>query len=178
MPLVSGAAVAAMTLGWPIAASQAGKVYLRRGFRFTVLVGSGIATLGAVGLAAVGPWPSPWSVAAVTFVMGFGLGWTAAPSLIAAQNSVPWTERGVVTGLNVFARSAGAAVGVALFGAISNNLVAAGAGEQDYATIVRASTAVFIAAAVAAALTWFAGWGMPRGGVDAAVYNQPEAMLE
>jgi len=177
-PLVSGAAVAAMTLGWPVAASQAGKLYLRYGFRFTVLVGSGIATLGAIGLAAIGPWPNPWSVGAVTFVLGFGLGWTAAPSLIAAQNSVPWTERGVVTGLNVFARSAGAAVGVAVFGAIANNLVAAGAGEQDYSTIVRASTAVFIAAAVAALLTWIAAWRMPRGGVDAAVYNQPEAMLE
>ena len=178
VPLVSGAAVAAMTLGWPLAASQAGRVYLRHGFRFTVLLGSGIATLGAIGLAAVGPWPNPWSIAVVTFVMGFGMGWTAAPSLIAAQNSVPWSERGVVTGVNMFARSAGSAVGVAVFGAIANNLIAAGAGEHDYATIVHASTAVFIAAAVAAALTWLAGWRMPPGGVDAPVYNQPDAMLE
>jgi len=34
-PIVAGAAVAALTLGWPLAASIAGRVYLRRGFRTT-----------------------------------------------------------------------------------------------------------------------------------------------
>ena len=171
VPLVSGVAVAALTLGWPLAESLAGRVYLRFGFRVTVLLGSGIATLGAIALALSGPWPNPVTVAVVAFVVGFGLGWTAAPSLIAAQASVDWGERGVVTGINVFARSAGSAVGVAIFGAIANNVISAGAGEHDYATIVSASTWVFIAAAVVAGLMWLAGLGMPRGSVDAPAYS-------
>ncbi|MGV8908426.1 MAG: MFS transporter [Propionicimonas sp.] len=173
-PLVSGIAVAALTLGWPLAASTAGHMYMRWGFRVTILIGSAIALLGTIALAATGAWPNPYTVAAVAFVIGFGLGWTAAPTLIAAQASVDWDERGVVTGVNVFARSAGSAVGVAIFGAIANNVIAAGAGEHDYATIVAASTWVFVAVAVLAALMCLASLRMPRGAVDSAAF-QPAA---
>ena len=38
--LVAGFALAALTLGWPIAASLAGRIYLRIGFRSTALIGS------------------------------------------------------------------------------------------------------------------------------------------
>ncbi|WP_298129402.1 MFS transporter [Micropruina sp.] len=176
VPLVSGAAVAALTLGWPLAASIAGRMYLTRGYRSTVLWGSMIAVVGCLGLAVSGPWPNPWTVAAASFVAGFGLGWIAAPSLIAAQASVDWDERGVVTGINVFARSAGSAVGVAIFGAIATNVIAAGHGEQDYATIVSASTWVFVAVAVVALGTLLAALTMPRGSVDSPAYSSAPAM--
>lgn len=175
VPLISGAAVAALTLGWPLAASVSGRMYLRHGYRTTVLWGSVVALLGTVGLAASGPWPNPWTVAAASFVTGFGLGWIAAPALISAQSSVDWSERGVVTGVNVFARSAGSAVGVAIFGAIATNVIAAGAGEHDYATIVAASTWVFVAVAVAAALTLLAAFTMPRGSVESDAYGAASA---
>jgi MFS family permease len=178
LPLVSGAAVAALTLGWPLAASNAGRLYMRYGFRTTVITGSSIALAGTVLLAATARWPHPVTVAAVAFVVGFGLGWTAAPSLIAAQASVGWDERGVVTGVNVFARSAGSAVGVAVFGAIANNVITAGRGESDYGTIVTASTWVFVAVAVTALLMWGAGFRMPRGTVDSPAYQPAEAVLD
>jgi len=175
LPLVSGAAVAALTLGWPLAASNAGRVYMRHGFRFTAVVGATVAVAGSVALAAVGPWPNPVAVAAACFVIGFGLGWVAAPSMIAAQASVDWNERGVVTGIIVFARTVGSAVGVAVFGAIANNLIAAGAGEHDYATIVTASTWVFVAVAVTAVLTLVVSRGLPKGPVDAPAYTARSA---
>ena len=161
-PLVSGLAVAAFTLGWPLAASNSGRLYLSRGFRTTAVLGSLIAVGGSIVLAALGEWPSVVTVAAVTFVIGFGLGWTAAPTTIAAQSSVGWEERGVVTGVNVFARSAGSAVGVAIFGAIANNVIASGAGEHDYDTIVSATTWVFVAVAVTAVLMLLAAVAMPK----------------
>ena len=170
VPLISGVAVAALTLGWPLSASMAGRLYLRFGYRTTVLTGSAIAVVGCVALAVSGPYPNPWTVGAVSFVIGFGLGWTAAPSLIAAQASVDWSERGVVTGINVFARSAGSAIGVAVFGAIATNVIAAGRGEHDYATIVTASTWVFAAVALTAALMLLAALRLPRGGVDSTAY--------
>lgn len=176
-PLVSGVAVAALTLGWPLSSSLSGRIYLAHGYRTTVVRGCLIALVGAVGLAVSGPWPNPWTVAVVSFVTGFGLGWVAAPSLIAAQASVDWDERGVVTGINVFARSAGSAVGVAVFGAIATNVIAAGHGEHDYATIVAAGTWVFVAVAVAGAATLLAALTMPRGAVDSTAYS-PAAVIE
>jgi EmrB/QacA subfamily drug resistance transporter len=169
-PLVSGAAVAALTLGWPLAASRAGRVYMRTGFRRTCVLGATIAVAGAIALAGFGHWPHPITVGVACFVIGFGLGWTAAPSLIAAQASVDWNERGVVTGVIVFARTVGSAVGVAIFGAIANSLIAAGAGEHDYQTIVNASTWVFVAVGVTAVLTLMASRALPRGAVDSAAY--------
>lgn len=174
VPLISGVAVAALTLGWPLAAAQAGRMYLRFGYRTTVLSGAAIAVLGSVALAVSGPFPSPWTVGVVSFVVGFGLGWTAAPSLIAAQASVGWNERAVVTGVNIFARQAGSAIGVASFGAIATNVIAAGRGERDYATIVAASTWVFVGVAVTSVLMLIASFWMPRGGVDAHAYRPAE----
>ena len=39
--LVAGFTLAGLTLGWPIAASLAGRLYLRLGFRSTALIGTG-----------------------------------------------------------------------------------------------------------------------------------------
>jgi MFS family permease len=161
-PLLSGLAVAALTLGWPLSAANAGRLYLRIGFRRTTLIGMSITTVAAIALAAVASWPNPFTVAAVAFLFGFGLGWSAAPTLIAAQASVGWGERGAVTGMNAFARSAGSAVGVAVFGAISNTVIAQGAGPDDPATIIHASVWVFIAVAITAVLTLIAAAFMPK----------------
>jgi hypothetical protein len=57
------------------------------------------------------------------------MGLTAAPTLIAAQSSVGWSERGVVTANNIFLRSLGSALGVAVFGAVANAVVGSGAVE-------------------------------------------------
>ena len=52
----------------------------------------------------------------------------------------------------------------------------AGRGEHDYATIVWASTWVFIAVAVTAVGTLLAGLGMPRGSVDSPAYSPAPVM--
>ncbi|UOQ58747.1 MFS transporter [Leucobacter allii] len=161
-PLVAGFAVAACSLGWPLAASTAGRIYLRWGFRRTALIGSAIATAGAVGLLAVVWRPDPVTIGLCAFGIGFGLGWTATPTLIAAQASVSWSSRGAVTGLNVFARTAGGALGVAIYGAISNTVLAAGRGETDPATVISATSWVFGGAAATAAIMLVAAAAMPR----------------
>ena len=74
-----------------------------------------------------------WRLAVACLVIGLGMGFIASPVLIAAQSSADWQTRGVVTGTNLFARSVGSAVGVAVFGAIANAAVAGrlGSGHQD-----------------------------------------------
>ena len=176
VPVVAGLAVAALTIGWPISASLSGRFYLRIGFRNTALLGMGVAVVGAVLLFLSAPHPSVASVAISCFIVGLGLGLVATPTLIAAQSSVPWNERGVVTGANLFARSIGSSVGVAIFGAIANSIIVASArGEHDPGTVEAAAGAVFLAVAIAAILTIIAGLAMPKGRVEDIEMARPAA---
>ncbi|MGF0318851.1 MDR family MFS transporter [Nocardia fluminea] len=118
--LVAGLVTGALTLGWPLAAARAGKVYLRFGFRTCAVLGSTVAALGAATTLLLDEHSALWQVAASCFVVGAGMGLVATPTLIAAQTSARWAERGVVTSATMFARSLGSAVGVAVFGAIVN----------------------------------------------------------
>jgi EmrB/QacA subfamily drug resistance transporter len=157
-PVVAGLAVGALTLGWPVSASQAGRVYTRVGFRTTSLIGAVISLGGCALLYPLNASSSVAQVAATCFVIGLGMGLTASPVLIAAQSSVGWSDRGVVTGTNLFCRSAGSAVGVAIFGAIANatigsNHPSAHADAAARAALTVATHHVFLGViAVAAAL--------------------------
>ena len=165
-PLIAGLALATLTIGWPIAAANSGRLYLRFGFRNTVLIGLAFILVGASALAASALTPTLWFVALSCFVIGLGMGLMVTPSLIAAQSSVEWDERGVVTGTNLFARSIGSAVGVAIFGAIANAIFLAAGTETDPGVVASASSAVFIAVLVAAVATVVAALLMPRKRVD------------
>ncbi|MBF6348114.1 MULTISPECIES: MDR family MFS transporter [Nocardia] len=121
--LVGGLTVGALTLGWPISASQSGRVYLRIGFRFTAVLGGVLATIGASATLFIDAGSSIGQIAATCFLIGLGMGLVASPTLIAAQTATSWNERGVVTSANMFARSIGSAVGVAVFGALVNSRV-------------------------------------------------------
>jgi EmrB/QacA subfamily drug resistance transporter len=154
--LTAGFALAAMTIGWPISASYAGRLYLSIGFRATMLVGAAFSTLGSVLLLTVDPASPVLQLAAACFVVGVGLGFVASPAVVAAQSSVGWDRRGVVTGVSMFSRSVGSAVGVAAFGAVANAAVAARIGathpnleELSAAILDPAIRRVFLGAAVA-----------------------------
>ncbi|MEV7548987.1 MDR family MFS transporter [Amycolatopsis sp. NPDC089917] len=122
--LVAGFALAALTVGWPISASLAGRIYMRIGFRDTALIGSGAVIAGAGLTVFLAAGSSIWLAAAAAFVLGLGLGLTSSPTLIAVQSTIGWERRGVVTATNMFSRSLGSAVGVAMFGAIANATLA------------------------------------------------------
>ena len=164
-PLVAGFALAALSLGWPLSASQAGRVYLRIGIPSTALIGAAVAILGAGLLLLLDESSSVLQVGGTSFVIGLGMGFVAAPTMIAAQSAVQWHERGVVTGTNMFFRSAGSAVGVAVFGAIVN----ASLGGSDVATddvapaaLTTAVHHVFLATAAVAVVMLVAVLLMPR----------------
>lgn len=163
--LVAGLTVGALTLGWPLAASQAGRVYLRLGFRNTALIGSSLAAVGAASMLLIDAQSPLWQVAASCFLIGSGMGLVATPTLIAAQTSAEWSERGVVTSANMFARSLGSAVGAAVFGAIVNARI----GDTDSPApevLAEAVHLVFIAVLVTTVLTVLACAMMPRRSGD------------
>jgi MFS family permease len=165
-PLVAGFALATLTIGWPVSASQAGRLYLRIGFRVTALIGSIFVVAGSALLLLLGRSSSVYQVGITCFVIGLGMGLTATPTLIAAQSTVEWHERGVVTGNNLFMRSLGSALGVAVFGAIANatlgNATALQAGHVAAAPLTTAVHHVFVAVVVLAVVMAVLVALMPR----------------
>lgn len=174
-PLTSGLTLALLTIGWPISASQAGRLYLRFGFRVTVLLGSVVVVGGTAALALTAGRPSVVAVGLTCFVVGLGLGLVAAPSLIAAQSSVGWGERAVVTGANMFARSMGSAVGVAVLGALVNGLMHGADAGADPVRFHGAVTAGFVGVAAVAVVTTIAALAMPRNRADVPVRGGAES---
>ena len=162
-PLVAGLALGALTIGWPIAAAVSGRFYLRIGFKNTGLIGISLVVLGTLTIVLFAFTPSIAIVAIGCFIVGLGMGLVASPTLIAAQSSVGWAERGVVTGTNLFARAIGSAIGVAIFGAIANSIFGpADATDLSPATVTAGSAAVFLAVLVAAVATVAATVALPR----------------
>jgi EmrB/QacA subfamily drug resistance transporter len=168
--LVAGFALAALTVGWPLSASVAGRIYLRIGFRSTALIGSFIGVIGTALLLLFSAESTVWQVGATCFVIGLGMGMVASPTLVAAQSTVDWQSRGVVTGTNMFARSMGSALGIAVFGAIANASLSTKlnghstgtASSVPAAALMPAMHEVFVGAAVVAVVLLIAVSLMPR----------------
>jgi EmrB/QacA subfamily drug resistance transporter len=123
--VLAGFAMAAMTVGWPIAATLAPRLYLRIDYRSTAAIGAFITLVGCLLFALFVQEDSGlWRVAFSSFVTGWGLGFTSVATVVAVQSVVGWNRRGVVTGSNMFIRTLGSAVGVAVFGGIANSVLA------------------------------------------------------
>ncbi|MBO0867681.1 MAG: MFS transporter [Micromonosporaceae bacterium] len=165
-PLIAGFTLATLTLGWPLTGSQSSRVYLRAGFRTTALIGAAVTIIGAVLTALLAghtvgrPADGVVEIAGACFLVGAGLGFVAAPTLIAAQSTVGWSERGVVTGTNMFGRSIGSAVGVAVFGAVANATLGHRTTHSP-TELTGATRHVFVGVAVFAALMAVAVFAMP-----------------
>jgi EmrB/QacA subfamily drug resistance transporter len=166
--LVGGLTLAAMTIGWPIAAATSGRFYLSIGFRRTVLMGALFVIAGAALLLPVDAGSPLWALALPCFVMGIGFGYVASPGVVVAQSSVDWANRGVATSTNMFSRSIGSAVGVAVFGAIVNSSLSGRAGSKvDLERLAAGALApaihpVFVCSALIALALLLSGGLMPR----------------
>jgi EmrB/QacA subfamily drug resistance transporter len=154
--VVAGLAMGAMTVGWPVAATLSPKVYLRIDYKRTALLGGVFALTGCLLFALFVDGSSVWRVAVASFVTGIGLGFSSVSTVVAAQSVVGWDRRGVVTGTNMFIRSLGSAVGVALFGSIVNSELHGGA------SLYHAIHVVFWALVVVAFLGLAAQLTMPE----------------
>lgn len=116
----SGAPLIALSLGWPIASAVAGRLMIRVGYRALVLPGSFITFLGALMFGFADPNTGIVYVMASMVLIGIGMGMISTPYLVALQNAVPWSRRGIVTSVGQFSRTIGGAIAVAGFGAILN----------------------------------------------------------
>jgi hypothetical protein len=116
---------------------------------------------------------SVYEVAAYCLLIGLGMGLTAPSTLVAAQASVGWGERGVVTANNIFLRSLGSALGIAAFGAVANATIGSAGVRPD--TLTAAAHRIFLGQVVIAALMIVVVAVMPRGDRPAEPDAEPDA---
>ena len=159
--VVAGFAMAAMTIGWPIAATLAPKVYLRIDFRPTALLGGSIVIFGCLLFVVfVQADSGVWRVGVASFVVGVGMGFASVATVVAVESTVGWGRRGVVTGTNMFIRTLGSAVGIAVFGSIANGRLEHR--RHTPVAIYHAVHGVFWALVVAAGLGVVGQFFLPR----------------
>ena len=123
--LHAGLALAPMSIGWPLAGAMSGKLAIRYGYRMTAVIGLTCDVVGVAMLVAAGEHTSYAVLSVFCLIIGTGLGLSTTPMLIAVQSSVVWTRRGIATATNMFVRSFGSVVGLAVMGAIINHATAA-----------------------------------------------------
>lgn len=124
-PLVAGLTVAIISVAWAAAATSSSAVYLRVGFRNSALLGGALSVVGAAIFLDLDQRSSLAAIIGACLVVGLGMGFAFTTVIVAVQSTAAWAQRGVVTGANMFTRSIGSAVGVAVFGSIANHVLIA-----------------------------------------------------
>lgn len=119
-PIVAGFVLAVMSIGWPVAASQANRLYMRIGFRDTALTGVAFLLAAAVVFFTLGPDAGIVHVTIASLLTGVGLGLLSNSMMVGVQSIVGWERRGVLTGAMMFTRTIGTALGAAVYGGVAN----------------------------------------------------------
>jgi len=119
-PVQAGLAILPIDLFWVAASFSSGRLILRWGYRLTVLLGMSVLAAATFAVSRLGADTPILVFALVAGPCGFGMGCVIAPLVIAVQNAVEWSQRGVATATNVFFRTIGGSVGMAVLGVVLN----------------------------------------------------------
>ena len=119
--LIAGFTLTMMSIGWPIASSLTGYIFLKISFRTTAMIGGCFLLFGSLFFILLDPSKGPIMAGIGSFVVGIGMGMTSTTFIVAIQNNVDWQTRGIATASNMFMRMVGSSLGVALLGGILNN---------------------------------------------------------
>jgi EmrB/QacA subfamily drug resistance transporter len=120
-PIVAGFTLTTMSIGWPIAATIAGRLLLKIGFRTTSIIGGVSLILGSIIFIMMTPASGPNWAAFASFLIGVGMGFTTTSFIVSIQSTVEWRQRGIATAANMFMRTLGSSIGAALLGGILNS---------------------------------------------------------
>ena len=139
---VSGLLLVPMTAGI-IVTIQGTAGFIARTGRYKVFTVAGVATILAaiVWMTQLTGDTSLWTIGAMVFTLGAGLGLIMQNVVLAAQNAVPATQLGVATSTNNYFREVGATLGVAVFGTLFTTRLAERLGTALSANAEQAVTA-------------------------------------
>jgi EmrB/QacA subfamily drug resistance transporter len=121
----SGLLMLPMTAGI-ILTIQSSAAFIQRTGRYKVFTVAGVAVITAamVWMTTLAGDTSLWTVGAMFFLLGAGLGLIMQNVVLAAQNSVPADQIGTATSTNNYFREVGATLGVAVFGTLFTSRLA------------------------------------------------------
>ncbi|MGE0594376.1 MAG: MDR family MFS transporter [Vicinamibacterales bacterium] len=169
----AGQVLTPLFLGWVVMSIVGARLTLGLGYRPVAIGGSILMTIGFAGLTRLTPSSARTTIFLWGSLIGSGMGCSMLSQLLAVQQAVPRSRLGIATSLNQFSRSVGAAIGVAVMGAIlSRGLagdvpideVAADAGLLGGAhapALAAALHTVFVACALASAAGLVAALMLP-----------------
>ncbi|HLQ70281.1 MAG TPA: MDR family MFS transporter [Bacillota bacterium] len=120
---IAGFTLTAMSIGWPLFSTLAGRLLLKIGYRNTSLIGGLFLLIGAIFFFLLSPEKGPLWAGTGSFFIGAGMGMTSTSFIVNIQNVVNWDMRGIATASNMFMRSLGSALGAALLGGMLNNRI-------------------------------------------------------
>jgi EmrB/QacA subfamily drug resistance transporter len=132
-PLEAGLALAALSIGWPLASSVSGTLIMRWGYRPVALVGAVLIAVGAAMLLPLGADGPVVLLPAAMFVQGVGFGLNSSAMLLAVQNAVSWERRGAATSIYQFGRNIGGTLAGALLGFVLTTALASAVAQAPAA---------------------------------------------
>jgi EmrB/QacA subfamily drug resistance transporter len=119
-PVVAGFTLISQSLGWTVIGAFAGRLLVRISYRTMAIIGGVLLVIGALMLVALDPQRGPVWAFVSGGLIGFGIGFCNTTFLVAAQNAVPWHQRGAATSGNMFMRQFGSSFGAAVLGGVIN----------------------------------------------------------
>lgn len=138
----AGAALAPMSIGWPIGSIVGGRFLFQAGYKKMAILGMILQVVAAAMFLAFTPATARVFITATTFTMGLGLGFCSTALVVIVQAAVEWNRRGVATATIQFMRTLGSTLGIAVTGAALNRLLvsrmvgqAAGRGSEPTAAV-------------------------------------------
>lgn len=114
----AGSALTPLLLSWVAFSIISGRLLLRMGYRPSVIGGMFLFVVGFLWLSRLGPQSTYRDILPSMAVFGAGMGLSMVAILLAVQNIVPRRLMGTATSANLFFRTIGGAVGVAIMGSV------------------------------------------------------------
>jgi EmrB/QacA subfamily drug resistance transporter len=170
----AGQVLTPLFLGWVTMSVIGAKITVRIGYRVVAIAGSVLMTLGFIGLTRLDVNSGNLLLLGSCLILGAGMGCQMLSLLLAVQHGVERSRLGIATSLNQFARSIGAAIGVAAMGAIMARSIAGvavpGEGSLAAATSMSLSPELRMQFAIALHRVFVAGTLVSVAGLFASLF--------
>jgi EmrB/QacA subfamily drug resistance transporter len=114
----AGTTLTPLFLGWVLSSIAGARFSVRLGYRRVTTAGVLLVSIGFAILALFGATATRRMLLGTALLLGSGMGLSMLALLLAIQQGVERSRLGLATSLNQFARSIGAAVGIAVMGAM------------------------------------------------------------
>ncbi|HEY1503555.1 MAG TPA: MFS transporter [Stellaceae bacterium] len=118
--MTAGFIIMSMSATSPFGAVLAGQIMLRSSYRVSASLGGLFFIAGCGMLTLLDAQSGPVWVMVSGLLVGFGLGLNNNTYMVAIQAECGWGNRGIATGVFIFSRILGQAIGAAAFGGILN----------------------------------------------------------